>query len=111
MSTERALRVRDLVSKLMLDEKASLLTGDSTWMTRAIERLEIPSLRLADGPHGLRKAPAPNGVGAGTAIPATCFPTASALACAWNETLTRRVGEALGRDAVARSNASRRCAR
>jgi beta-glucosidase len=101
MSEELAHRARDLVSKLTLDEKASLLTGDSTWTTRAIERLGIPSLWLADGPHGLRKAPAPNEVGAGTAVPATCFPTASALACAWNEALTRRVGEAIGREARA----------
>jgi beta-glucosidase len=101
MSTDLAHRARDLVSKLTLEEKASLLTGDSTWTTTAIERLEIPSLWLADGPHGLRKAPAPNDTGAGTAVPATCFPTASALACAWNEALTRRVGEAIGREARA----------
>ena len=101
MSTDVAHRTRDLVAKLTLEEKASLLTGDSTWTTTAIERLEIPSLWLADGPHGLRKAPAPNDTGAGTAVPATCFPTASALACAWNEALTRRVGEAIGREARA----------
>lgn len=101
MSTDVAHRARDLVSKLTLEEKASLLTGDSTWTTTAIERLDIPSLWLADGPHGLRKAPAPNDTGAGTAVPATCFPTASALACAWNEALTRRVGEAIGREARA----------
>ncbi|MCC6639694.1 MAG: glycoside hydrolase family 3 C-terminal domain-containing protein [Deltaproteobacteria bacterium] len=94
-------RVRDLVSKLTLDEKASLLSGDSTWTTRAIPRLGIPSIWLADGPHGLRKAPGPNDVGAGTAVPATCFPTASALACAFDEDLARRVGEAIGREARA----------
>jgi beta-glucosidase len=99
MSTDVRHRARDLVSKLTLEEKASLLTGDTTWTTTAIERLDIPSLWLADGPHGLRKAPAANDVGAGTAVPATCFPTASALACAWNEALTRRVGEAIGREA------------
>jgi beta-glucosidase len=99
MSTDVRHRARDLVSKLTLEEKASLLTGDTTWTTTAIERLDIPSLWLADGPHGLRKAPAANDVGAGTALPATCFPTASALACAWNEALTRRVGEAIGREA------------
>ncbi len=101
MSTDLKHRARDLVSKLTLEEKASLLTGDSTWTTTAIERLEIPSLWLADGPHGLRKAPAANDTGAGTAVPATCFPTASALACAWNEALTRRVGAAIGREARA----------
>jgi len=101
MPTDLAPRVRDLVSKLTLEEKASLLSGASTWTTTAIERLGIPSIWLADGPHGLRKAPAPNDVGAGTAVPATCFPTASALACAWSERLTRRVGEAIGREARA----------
>ncbi len=101
MPADLDARVRDLVSKLTLEEKASLLSGDSTWTTRAIPRLGIPSIWMADGPHGLRKAPGPNDVGAGTAVPATCFPTASALACAWDENLTRRVGEAIGREARA----------
>lgn len=101
MSADLAARVRDLVSQLTLEEKASLLSGDSTWTTKPIARLGIPSIWLADGPHGLRKAPGPNEVGAGTAVPATCFPTASALACAWDEDLTRRVGEAIGREARA----------
>ncbi|MCZ7620570.1 MAG: glycoside hydrolase family 3 C-terminal domain-containing protein [Myxococcota bacterium] len=101
MPTDPVQRARELVSKLTLEEKAALLSGASTWTTTAIERLGIPSLWLADGPHGLRKAPAPNEVGAGTAVPATCFPTASALACAWNEALTSRVGEAIGREARA----------
>lgn len=101
MSTDLTARVHDLVEALTLEEKASLLSGDSTWTTRAIPHLGIPSIWLADGPHGLRKAPAPNDVGAGTAVPATCFPTASALACAWDEDLMRRVGEAIGHEARA----------
>ena len=32
-------------------------------------------------------------------MPATCFPTASALASSWNSELFRTIGEALGREA------------
>lgn len=89
---------RDLVSQMTLEEKASLCSGRDFWTTKPIERLGLGSIRLTDGPHGVRKA-------AGTdfteSAPATCFPTASALACSWDEALLREVGEALGREAQA----------
>lgn len=84
-----------IVSKLTLEEKASLLSGRDTWSTRAIADL-VPSIFMTDGPHGLRKSA--EGFG-GT--PATCFPTASALASTWNTTLISRVGEAIGIEAQA----------
>ncbi len=83
-----------IVASLTLEEKASLLSGKDTWSTRAIG--EIPSIFMTDGPHGLRKAL--TGI---NGLPATCFPTASALASTWNPDLVQQVGAAIGLEAQA----------
>src|SRR3712207_4182845 len=97
-----SLDVDALLTELTLAEKASLTSGSSFWYTRAVERLGIPRLMVADGPHGLRAQPGEGDhVGLGGGLPATCFPTASAVASSWNPDLLRRIGEALGREARA----------
>lgn len=56
---------------------------------------------LTDGPHGLRKqAGAADHVGLNDSLPATCFPTASALAATWNRDLVGEVGQALGEECL-----------
>ena len=81
-----------LVAKMTLEEKASLCSGETAWSTKAIARLGIPSIFMTDGPHGLRKA---EGFDFTNSVPATCFPTASALASSWNPALAQKMGEAL----------------
>lgn len=87
-----------LVSKMTLEEKTMLLSGDGWWQTHEIKRLGIPSVFMTDGPHGLRKA---IGSALGQAVPATCFPTASALASSWNTALINWVGVALAEESQA----------
>ena len=94
-------KARDLVEKLTLEEKASLCSGRDDWSTQSIERLGIPWIWVADGPHGLRRAPATNKPGYGDQLPATCFPTASALAATWDKKLIFDVGKALGEECQA----------
>lgn len=91
-------RARDLVAKMTLEEKASLCSGRDFWTTKPIERLGLGAICLTDGPHGVRKAADTDFT---NSAPATCFPTASALACSWDVGLLREVGEALGREAQA----------
>jgi beta-glucosidase len=98
MTDNYDLRAKELVKQMTLEEKALLLTGDGWWATHRIDRLGIPSISLTDGPHGVRKG---QGAGLSTSIPATCFPTASALACSWDPELVRRVGVALGEESQA----------
>jgi beta-glucosidase len=86
------------VAAMTLEEKASLCSGHDFWTTKPIERLGLASICLTDGPHGVRKAA---GTDFTNSAPATCFPTASALACSWDVELVREVGEALGREAQA----------
>jgi beta-glucosidase len=91
-------RARSLVAEMTLEEKALLLSGDGWWKTHGIERLGIPSICMTDGPHGLRKV---EGGGLSTSVPATCFPTASALASSWDTDLVRQVGTALAQESQA----------
>ena len=57
-------RIQQLIDTMTLEEKASLCSGLNFWYLKPIERLEIPSLCVSDGPHGLRKH-APGGEGSG----------------------------------------------
>ena len=92
-------RVRELVTRMTLEEKAALTVGRDFWTTQPVERLGIPSIWLADGPTGVRKSPSPQAPGIGDSLPATCFPTASALASSWDIDLAREVGSAIGIEA------------
>jgi beta-glucosidase len=89
-------QIDDLINKMTLEEKASLCSGRDDWSTQPIERLDIPWIWVSDGPHGLRRAPKTNMPGYGDQLPATCFPTASALAATWDLDLIYQVGQALG---------------
>jgi beta-glucosidase len=95
-------KASSLLAELTLEEKASLCLGSNFWHTALVERLGIPAIMVSDGPHGLRKQPEQGDhVGISDSVPATCFPTACALASSWDPRLVRRVGEALGREARA----------
>ena len=96
------LDVDALLTELTLAEKAALTSGSSFWYTAPVERLGIPRIMVSDGPHGLRAQPGEGDhVGLGGSLPATCFPTASAVASSWNPELLHRIGVALAREARA----------
>ena len=75
----------EIIKKLTLEEKASLMSGHDFWQTQKISKLGINSIFLADGPHGIRKqAGSADHLGLNESIKATCFPTASAMANTFN---------------------------
>ena len=96
-----AEKIDNLVSQMTLEEKALMTSGRDAWSTQPIERLNIPYIWMADGPHGLRRAPTTYLWGYGDQAPATCFPTASALSATWDMDLLEEVGSALGTEANA----------
>lgn len=94
--------VNELIKEMTLLEKARLLGGKNVWETVDIPRLNIPSLFLADGPHGVRRqAGAGDHLGLNESLKATCFPTMAALACSFDEEIIEKTGRALGREAKA----------
>ncbi len=91
-----------LLKELTLEEKCALLSGAETFKTRGMPKHGIPQIWLSDGPHGLRKqAGESDHLGLNPSVPATCFPTASAVANSWDIALGEEIGAALGEEAAA----------
>ncbi len=93
---------KKILDELSLDEKLSLLSGKTFWLTQEIDRVGIPSVWMSDGPHGLRKEKQ----SAGTNImqeseTSTCFPTAVTTASSWDPQLMEEIGETIADEAKA----------
>jgi beta-glucosidase len=85
-------RVEDLISRMTLEEKVSLVSGSGPWHTTPVPRLQIPRMKLSDGPNAVRG----DGRSGSTAA---CFPVGSALGATWNAPLVEEVGAALAEEA------------
>ena len=96
------MEIQKLLKDMTLEEKAALLQGKTMWTTWDIPRLNIPSIFLSDGPHGLRKqAGSADNLGLNESIPATCFPTSATMANSWDIKLGETLGQYLGAEAAA----------
>jgi beta-glucosidase len=89
------VRVEDLVCRLTLEEKVALMAGAATFTLHGVERLGVPSIRMTDGPTGVRS---------NEGEPATVFPVGVAMASTWNPDLVREVAGAIAREALALDN-------
>lgn len=89
----------EITSKLTLEEKCKLCVGKNFWQLYGIDSLEIPSIWISDGPHGLRKE-----VVLGEDIfnskseKSVCFPTATAIASTFDENLAFKMGKSIGEE-------------
>jgi beta-glucosidase len=92
--------IQSIIASMTLEEKAALCTGASAWSTTPIERLGVPEMIVADGPHGIRRIPNIRSL-TRQSLPATCFPTASCSASTWDVELMGQLGAALAEEAVA----------
>ena len=85
-------RAAEIVSRMTLDEKIALISGkDDGFHTYAIPRFGIPSVRMADGPQGVRNK-----------TNSTYYPCGIGLAASFNRDVARGVGDGIGFDATAR---------
>ena len=95
------LKNQDLIKKMTLEEKAHLMSGKNFWQTKEVSRMNIRSLFLSDGPHGLRKQDITNKLlKANQSFKATCYPTASSMANSWNLELGKELGNYLANEAI-----------
>lgn len=85
------MNIKEIISKLTLEEKAQLLAGDASMLTYAVERLNIPAKKLADGPHGVRHTKEDN---------CTSFPNMCCAAATFDKSLIYEMGQALAKDCI-----------
>ncbi|MHA1912083.1 MAG: glycoside hydrolase family 3 C-terminal domain-containing protein [Candidatus Kariarchaeaceae archaeon] len=112
-------RVKDLLSKMTLEEKIGMIVGDGRFLNvedpnsvedgkgiiindqRAklvIPRLSIRNSAMADGPAGLNREPRKEGQKDYEYT--TAFPTETCLASTWNTSLVKEIGKAFGNEAL-----------
>jgi len=95
-------KIRDLVSKMTLEEKAGMCSGADFWHLKGIERLGIPQVMVTDGPHGIRKqAQGADHLGINESEKAICFPAGCAAAASFDRNLIRKLGETIGSECQA----------
>jgi beta-glucosidase len=89
------------LASLTLEEKIGLLSGKDVWNTLDIPRLNINSLRMADGPFGIRRQLDDfDSSGKKGSLPSTCFPAPSLLANSFNRDLMFEIGQAMAKEAI-----------
>lgn len=91
--------IDELIANLTIEEKIALVSGHNFMYTNSVSRLGIPSIRMSDGPHGLRVQNEGGDNGVTGSLPATAFPTASCSANTFNPTLLEKMGKAMGLEA------------
>ena len=97
-------QIENLLSRLTLEEKISMIHGAGFFRTAAVERLEIPALHMSDGPMGVRAEFRNNEwrlVG-NTDDFVTYLPCNSAVASTWSRELSHAAGSVLGEEARGR---------
>ncbi|MFF5292892.1 beta-glucosidase [Paractinoplanes globisporus] len=87
------IEIEDVIKRLDLEEKVSLLAGQDFWSLPAIERIGLRSLVMSDGPIGVR------GTGWAPDDPSIALPSPTALAAAWDPELAETAGRLLGQEA------------
>jgi beta-glucosidase len=94
--------IQSIVSKLTLEEKCALCSGITNWRTTPIVSQDIPSVFVADGPHGMRKEVQKADVAniMQTSVPSTCFPPAVTLASTWDTSLAAKVGKEIAEESI-----------
>ena len=98
-------RVADLLSRMTLEEKATMLSGAGWMESAANDRLGIPAIKMADGPLGVRSwagsSAITNLAGAPLKVLSTSFPSGVDMAATWDTELVQREGQAIAQEVKA----------
>ncbi|KAL2814483.1 hypothetical protein BJX63DRAFT_420819 [Aspergillus granulosus] len=88
--------IDDVLANISDQDKIALLSGIDFWHTHPIPEHNVPSVRVTDGPNGIR------GTKFFAGIPAACLPCGTALGAIWDRDLLRRAGQLLGDECIAK---------
>jgi beta-glucosidase len=91
-------RVQDLLGRMTVEEKASMLAGANWMESVAVPRLGIPSIKMADGPMGIRSWAGPSKITKSSPFNSTAFPAGIAVAATWDPAVAQSVGQAIGQE-------------
>lgn len=86
--------LQKLIDRLTLDQKIALLSGRDFWHTVALPEIGLESMRLSDGPSGVR------GESFDERRPSISLPSASALSATWSTELAERYGQVAASEAI-----------
>ena len=84
VTQEHKDRAAEVVKKMTLEEKIAYIGGHDSWYVRAIDRLGLPAVRMADGPQGVRNN-----------TKSTLYPSGVAAAATWDTDLIEQMGISL----------------
>ncbi len=104
ITTAHDAEIDRLIKEMTVEEKIGMLHGNSMFATKAVERLGIPELTMADGPLGIREEISrydwsPAGWDNDFA---TYYPAGGGVAATWSPELTYQFGYSVGEEAIAR---------
>ena len=98
-------RVQDLLGRMTLQEKVAMLSGADWMQSVPNQRLGIPSIKMADGPIGIRSWAGPSaktgGMKSKEQVTTTAFPAGVAMAATWDTDLVRQQGQVIGQEVKA----------
>src|SRR4051794_5576953 len=79
---------------LSLDDKCVLVAGASSWRTHAFPDSGLPTIKMSDGPNGVRGER-----GGAQMTPSVVLPVGIAQGATWDPQLVERLGALLGQEA------------
>ncbi len=92
-------KAKEIAAALTLEEKAALCSGQDCWNTKALAEKGVPSLRMCDGPSGLRfQSGEDDHIGVHASTEMVSYPTGCAMASTFDRDLMEQVGRAIGRE-------------
>ncbi len=85
-------KIDQIINQLSLKEKVTLLSGFNSWYSNKIDDKNIPSIKMSDGPNGVRGD-------SNSGKSSACFPCALSISSSWDLNQIQKVGIALGEEA------------
>lgn len=85
--------IDDLITRMTVEQKASITTGATLWTTNGIPEHGIPPVTVTDGPAGARGPFTP---GIGGQVATLCIPCGTSLGATFDHELLEELGRALG---------------